>query len=166
MLGLKLNHVSKRGHCNHPVWFKWWNHSCETALRIIQLNHLPLVQHVWVSEWVQHWFRLWLAAYTALIHYINQCWIFINWNKFQWNFNQNKKLFIHENAFENIVYEMAAILYIGKWVKSYSHQLCIAIVNGEMAHHHISLSGVPDYFYRNKISSGGDLSHYSSASLY
>ena len=24
----------------------------------------------------------------------------------------------------------------------------------------------PDYFGRNKISSGGDLSHYSSASLY
>ena len=30
----------------------------------------------------------------------------------------------------------------------------------------MSLSGVPDYFGRNKISSGGDLSHYSSASLY
>ena len=30
----------------------------------------------------------------------------------------------------------------------------------------VLLSGVPDYFYRNKISSGGDLSHYSSASLY
>ena len=29
-----------------------------------------------------------------------------------------------------------------------------------------SLSGVPDYFDRNNISSGGDLSHYSSASLY
>ena len=29
-----------------------------------------------------------------------------------------------------------------------------------------SLSGVPDYFDRNKISSGGDLFHYSSASLY
>ena len=29
-----------------------------------------------------------------------------------------------------------------------------------------SLSGVPDYFGRNKISSGSDLSHYSSASLY
>ena len=28
------------------------------------------------------------------------------------------------------------------------------------------LSGVPDYFDRNKISSGGDLTHYSSASLY
>ena len=29
-----------------------------------------------------------------------------------------------------------------------------------------SLSGEPDYFGRNKISSGGDLSHYSSALLY
>ena len=28
------------------------------------------------------------------------------------------------------------------------------------------LSGEPDYFGRNKISSGGDLSHYSSASVY
>ena len=28
------------------------------------------------------------------------------------------------------------------------------------------LSGVPDYFGRKKIASGGDLSHYSSASLY
>ena len=28
------------------------------------------------------------------------------------------------------------------------------------------LSGEPDYFGRNKISSGGDLSHYSSASLH
>ena len=31
---------------------------------------------------------------------------------------------------------------------------------------YLFLSGVPDYFGRNKISSGGDLSHYSSASLY
>ena len=30
----------------------------------------------------------------------------------------------------------------------------------------LSLSGEPDYFGRNEISSGGDLSHYSSASLY
>ena len=27
-------------------------------------------------------------------------------------------------------------------------------------------TALPDYFGRNKISSGGDLSHYSSASLY
>ena len=37
----------------------------------------------------------------------------------------------------------------------------------ELTLEHLSLlSGVPDYFDRNKISSGGDLSHYSSASLY
>ena len=34
------------------------------------------------------------------------------------------------------------------------------------AFHFLLLSGEPDYFGRNKISSGGDLSHYSSASLY
>ena len=38
-------------------------------------------------------------------------------NKFQWNFNQNTKLFIHENASENVVCEMAAILSRGRWVK-------------------------------------------------
>ena len=40
-------------------------------------------------------------------------------NKLQWNFNQNKKLFIHENASENTVCEMAAILSRGRWVKWY-----------------------------------------------
>ena len=35
----------------------------------------------------------------------------------QWNFNQNTKLFIHENAAENIVCEMAANLFRGRCVK-------------------------------------------------
>ena len=38
----------------------------------------------------------------------------LNWtlrNKFQWNFIQNAKLFIHEYATENILCEMVAILY-------------------------------------------------------
>ena len=49
-------------------------------------------------------------------HYLNQCWVIINWtlgNKLQWNFNQNTRLFIHENASENIICEMAAILSRG-----------------------------------------------------
>ena len=40
-------------------------------------------------------------------------------NKLQWNFNQNGKLFIHGNASEYIVCEMAAILSrggVGGWV--------------------------------------------------
>ena len=39
-------------------------------------------------------------------------------NKLQWNFNQNTKLFIHENASEKIVCEMVAILSRGRWVNN------------------------------------------------
>ena len=45
-------------------------------------------------------------------HYLNQSWVIVSWtlrNKFQWNFNQNTKLFIHDNAYQNIVSEMVAI---------------------------------------------------------
>ena len=41
-----------------------------------------------------------------------QCWFIVNWtfrNKLKWNFNQNTKLFIHKNASEKMVCEMAAI---------------------------------------------------------
>ena len=52
-------------------------------------------------------------------HYLNQCFVTANGtfrNKLQWNFNQNATLFIHKNASENIVCEMAAILSRGRWV--------------------------------------------------
>ena len=92
---------------------------------------------------LSHWYRLPLfnssspsAAYmrqwagSALVqimachssapsHYLKQCWFIVNWtlrNKIQWNSNQNTKIFIHENTFENIS-EMVAILSRGKWVK-------------------------------------------------
>ena len=53
-------------------------------------------------------------------HYLNQCWVIVNLtltNKRQWYFNQNTKLFIHENASENIVCEMAASLSREGWLK-------------------------------------------------
>ena len=43
-------------------------------------------------------------------------------NRLQWNWNQNKKLFIHENASENVVCVMATIFSRGKWVKNTSRQ--------------------------------------------
>ena len=46
-------------------------------------------------------------------------WLIDNWtltNKFQWNLNPNN-ISIHENAFENVTWEMAAILSRGTWVK-------------------------------------------------
>ena len=36
------------------------------------------------------------------------------WEQLQWNFNQNKKLFIQENAFA----KMAAIFFRGRWVNT------------------------------------------------
>ena len=46
-------------------------------------------------------------------HYLNQCCNVINGtlgNKLQWNLYQNSYIFIQENAFENVVWKMAAIL--------------------------------------------------------
>ena len=39
--------------------------------------------------------------------------IFVNWtlgNKLRWNFNQNSNIFFQENPFENVVWNIAAIL--------------------------------------------------------
>ena len=44
-------------------------------------------------------------------------------NKLQWISNQNTNRFIHENASENIVCEMAAILFRGKWVNEMRYQI-------------------------------------------
>ena len=52
-------------------------------------------------------------------HYLNQWWNIVNWtlkNKHQWDFNRNSYIFIQENAFENVVWKMAAILSRPQWV--------------------------------------------------
>ena len=52
--------------------------------------------------------------------YLNQHWLIVNWtlmSKLHWNLNQNTKFFIHDNAYENAVCEMATILSRGRWVK-------------------------------------------------
>ena len=54
-----------------------------------------------------------VSACSARSHYLNQCRFIVTWtlrNNLQWNLNQNTKLSIHENAFENFICEMAAIL--------------------------------------------------------
>ena len=52
---------------------------------------------------------------------LNQCWVIVDWtlrNKIQRNYNQHTKLFINQNAFEDIVSEMAVILSRRRWVNS------------------------------------------------
>ena len=49
----------------------------------------------------------------ASSHYLNQCWNIVNWtlrNKLQWKCEQNLHIFIKENASENGVWKMPAIL--------------------------------------------------------
>ena len=46
-------------------------------------------------------------------HYLNQCWNIVNFNlrnKLQWNINRNSYIFIQENAFENVVCKISAIM--------------------------------------------------------
>ena len=76
------------------------------------------------AEWciyaliIHQWFRRWLVAWSAPSHYLNQCWNIVNWNKLQWNHNRNSYIFIQENAFENVVRKLAAILSRPQYVKS------------------------------------------------
>ena len=67
-----------------------------------RFTHLLLMLHIWVSKMGQHWFRYWLVACLAPSHYLNRCWLIVNWtheNKFQWKSNQNSIIFIKKNAF-------------------------------------------------------------------
>ena len=85
------------------------------------LTHFPLVPHICVRESGQHWFRQWLVTYSTQSHSLNQYWVIVNWtlrNKIQWNFNQNTKPFIDENASGNIVCKKVAILSRGRGVNT------------------------------------------------
>ena len=78
-----------------------------------RLNPHPLVPHICVSESGEH--RL---IYSAPSYYPDQYWVMVNRtlrNILQWNCFQNTTFFIHENVFEKIVREKAAILSRGNW---------------------------------------------------
>ena len=88
------------------------------------LNSPLMVPHICVSELGQHWFRWWLVACIVPSHYLNQGCIMTNWtltNKRKWNFNKNTTVFIYDNAFENVIYEMVVILFRGRRVNHLHH---------------------------------------------
>ena len=61
-------------------------------------------------------------------HYPNQCWNIVNWtyrNKPQWNFNRNSNIFIEENTFGNVVWEMSAIFLGLNVLRDGSHLLLV-----------------------------------------
>ena len=91
---------------------------CKNCHRLLNAYN-KFIEAVW--RIYHHWFRWWLVAWPAPSHYLNQCWNIVNWtlgNKFQWNLNRTLYIFIQENAFENVVRNLAAILSRPKCVKT------------------------------------------------
>ena len=83
--------------------------------------------------------------WTAPSHYLNQCWNIVNWtlrNKLQWKFNRNSDIFIHENAIESVVCEMAAILSRPEYVKKGSKSRIQGNLNSLLFFCHLSPVGV------------------------
>ena len=60
-----------------------------------------------------------LCAWASPSHYLHQWWNIVDTNlrnKLQWNLKLNSFIFIQENAFENVVCEMASISSRPQWV--------------------------------------------------
>ena len=78
-----------------------------------------------------HWFRQWLVAWSAPNHYLNQRYNFDNSNlssKRQWNIKRTACIFIKGNAFENVVWEMAAIC-VGHTVLNSVRYIALPVFN-------------------------------------
>ena len=70
-----------------------------------------------------------LVALLVRSHYLNQCYNIVNStirNKLQWNNNRNSNSFIQENAFQNVLCEMAAILSRLQYVQLKSREILFA----------------------------------------
>ena len=80
--------------------------------------------------------------------------------------NKFNKTFKNQYEFEKCRLKSGGILSRSQCARSKDTLLPLGYLGKYIPVYALSLSGVPDYFGRNKISSGGDLSHYSSASLY
>ena len=92
-----------------------------------ELIHLPIVPHIFVSKLVGIGSDNGLSPISAPSHYLNQCWSIVNWTLMN-NFNQNTKLFIHDNASEYIVCEMAAILSRGDELNTFFVKLKLVVL--------------------------------------
>ena len=90
-------------------------------LNCMAIHHLTPPSDAYMRQWIgSASVQIMACAYSAPSHYLNQCWYIVNWtlgNTLQWNLNQNTNFSFHKSAFENIVCEMAAILFRGRWIK-------------------------------------------------
>ena len=85
-----------------------------------QIIVLPLNSSPASATYMRQWIGSALVQIMAFSHYLNQCWVIVNWifrNKLQWNFNENINIFTHKNASEIFICEMTVFLSRGRWVK-------------------------------------------------
>ena len=139
MLGLKLNHVSKRG--------SW-------QLSLI-INHAAVLQNIplcpysyssmvtidfntaYIHEWTDVFFAM--PQFKQAVCMLNKEWCCLRLNVQVVGYPIAKWIVLTSQKLTG--YREVAPTMTARW-------------------HAISLSGVPDFFDRNKILSGGDLSHY------
>ena len=112
-----LNIINLIDYCYAITFSASWHNALKSTWSdlqpLYQLNSSP-PSAAYMRQWIGSTLvQIMACAYSAPSYYLNQGWIIGNWtprNKFQWNFNQNRKLFIHENASENIVCKKVPIL--------------------------------------------------------
>ena len=110
-------------HISSHIWFRGiliTRPSVPAKLTLIKQNNFILSPDLFNSlrPW-DNWSESWLVhviacACTPRRHHMNQCWLVVIWtlgNNFQSKFNQNRSIFIQENALKNVVCKMAAILF-------------------------------------------------------
>ena len=105
-------------HCQSVILCQWY--ICNSSLYYVKdMNvkkmFVELIDFKYLM-WSVHRCCIYASVNWIIIgsdNYINQCWIVANCarrNKLKWNFDRNTELYIHENAPENTVCEMVAIL--------------------------------------------------------
>ena len=78
----------------------------------------------WWDSYMHQLLEIMACCCEAPSHYLNKCWLIITGtltNKLQWNLNQYTNIFIGENAFENVVCAISAILSLPKGVMRPAH---------------------------------------------
>ena len=141
--GIKCKNVNlggKKIRFGYKMWFQ-----LSVSILLLFWHGIPTAEYIWVRSQRWAWFcyhlvtrqvhlrdlirmRLWNWPWLVQIMacrlsdakpYLNHCWIIVYWtlgNIFCWNLDQNTRIFIQENEFEN-VWKIVTIFSWSQWVK-------------------------------------------------
>ena len=96
------------------VLLHWFIRECEMP-HLVQWHKMINIRWI-MAQGTGSCFCLYvfITHWSAPSHYLNQRWNIVNRNprnNLQWNCNRYTYIFIQENAFENVVWKIAAILF-------------------------------------------------------